>query len=350
MFSLDKVIRPHILSLTPYSSARDEYSGKEGIFLDANENPYGSVISAKYNRYPDPYQSDVKAKLAPIKGVKPKQIFLGNGSDEAIDLIIRATCEPQKDNIIILPPTYGMYKVCADIQNVEVRQVALLPDFQLDVKKILEAIDTNTKIIWICSPNNPSGNSINRGDILEILEHFDTGLVVVDEAYIDFSPEESFTKSLSKYPQLVVLQTFSKAWGMAALRLGMAFASEAIIDILNKIKYPYNLNLVTQKLLYLALGKEDKKNEYVQKIMQESEHLKVKLEKLPIVKHIYPSNSNSLLVKFSDANTIFDYLIEQKIITRNRSNVMLCEDCIRITIGTRKENEKLISTLKKFQS
>ncbi len=349
MFSLDKVIRPHILSLTPYSSARDEYTGKEGVFLDANENPYGSVISAKYNRYPDPYQADVKEKLAPIKGVRPQQIFLGNGSDEAIDLVIRATCEPQQDNIIILPPTYGMYKVCADIQNVEVKQVPLLADFQLNTPKILESVTPNTKIIWICSPNNPSGNSIKREDIIEILDKFDTGLVVVDEAYIDFSPEESFTKLLDKYPQLLVLQTFSKAWGMAALRLGMAFASEDLIKVLNKIKYPYNLNLVTQKLLYLALGKEEKKNEYVKKIMQESAHLKAKLEKLPIVKHIFPSNSNSLLVQFSDANTIFDYLINQKIITRNRSNVQLCENCIRITIGTRKENEKLISALKKFQ-
>ena len=348
MFSLNKVIRPHILSLTPYASARDEYSGKEGTFLDANENPFGSVISGNYNRYPDPYQWAVKEKLGEIKGVKPTQIFLGNGSDEAIDLVIRATCEPQQDNILILPPTYGMYKVCADVQNVEVKQVPLTKDFQIDTNKVLETANEHTKIIWICSPNNPSGNIIERNTILHILDNFKTGLVVVDEAYIDFATEESFTNLLEKYPNLVVLQTFSKAWGLAALRLGMAFASEDFITILNKIKYPYNLNGVTQKLLFEALGKEEKKNNYVKQILKERADLHKKLEKLIIVKHIFPSDSNQLLVKFSDANAIFHYLIEQKIITRNRSNVILCEDCIRISIGTKNENEVLMKALEKY--
>ncbi|CAH0994258.1 Histidinol-phosphate aminotransferase [Emticicia aquatica] len=348
MFSLSNVIRPHILTLTPYASARDEYSGKEGTFLDANENPYGSVISGNYNRYPDPYQAAVKEKLGEIKGVRPAQIFLGNGSDEAIDLVIRATCEPQKDNILILPPTYGMYKVCADVQNIEVKQVPLTPDFQVDTKKVLETADKHTKIIWICSPNNPSGNIIERNAILHILDNFKTGLVVVDEAYIDFATEDSFTKLLDTYPNLVVLQTFSKAWGLAALRLGMAFASDEFIKILNKIKYPYNLNGVTQKLLYAALGKENKKDKYVKQILKERKRLHKKLSELSIVKHIYPSDSNQLLVKFTDANALFHFLIEQKVITRNRSNVILCEDCIRISIGTQKENDTLLKALKKY--
>lgn len=348
MFSLNKVIRPHILSLTPYASARDEYSGKEGTFLDANENPFGSVISGNYNRYPDPYQWIVKEKLAVIKGIKPEQIFLGNGSDEAIDLLIRATCEPQQDNILILPPTYGMYKVCADVQNVAVKQVPLTRDFQVDTKKVLETADANTKLIWICSPNNPSGNIIERNSILEILDNFKTGLVVVDEAYIDFATEESFTKMLDKYPNLVVLQTFSKAWGLAALRLGMAFASEEFIKILNKIKYPYNLNGVTQTLLYVALGKEEKKDKYVKRILKERSHLHKKLSELSFVKHIFPSDSNQLLVRFENADEVFHYLINQKIITRLRSNVILCEDCIRISVGTKKENDILMKALKKY--
>jgi histidinol-phosphate aminotransferase len=348
MFSLSKVIRPHIFTLTPYSSARDEYSGKEGTFLDANENPFGSVISGNYNRYPDPYQWAVKEKLCEIKGVRPTQIFLGNGSDEAIDLVIRACCEPQQDNILILPPTYGMYKVCADVQNIAVKQVPLTTDFQVDTKKVLETADAHTKIIWICSPNNPSGNIIERASILYILDNFTTGLVVVDEAYIDFASEDSFTKLLDKYPNLLVMQTFSKAWGLASLRLGMAFASEEFIKILNKIKYPYNLNGVTQKLLYTALGKVEKKDKFVKQILKERERLHKKLSDLSIVMHIFPSDSNQLLVKFIDANLVFQNLIEQKIITRLRSSVILCEECIRISVGTKKENDLLLKALKKY--
>lgn len=348
MFLLSNVVRPHILNLTPYSSARDEYSGKEGTFLDANENPYGSVISGNYNRYPDPYQWEVKEKLSKIKGVNPHQIFLGNGSDEPIDLLIRATCEPQKDNIIIMPPTYGMYKVCADIQNVEIKQVPLLPDFQIDTQNVLSAVDGNTKLIWVCSPNNPSGNLLSKEAILHLLEHFKTGFVVVDEAYIDFADRESFISELKNHENLVVLQTFSKAWGLAALRLGMAFGSTEFIKIINKIKYPYNLNLVTQQLLFKALDNEEKKNKYVEQIIKQRFELFKDLIELPIVKHVFPSDSNMLLVKFDDAPKVFHYLIEQKIITRDRSNVKLCENCIRITVGTAKENKILIDALQKF--
>lgn len=347
-FELNKIIRPHILTLTPYSSARDEYTGKEGVFLDANENPYGSVIDGGYNRYPDPYQWSVKEKLAPIKGVRPSQVFLGNGSDEPIDLLIRATCEPQKDNILIMPPTYGMYKVCADIANVKVISVPLTPDFQINKSAVFEAINQDTKLVWICSPNNPSGNLLSQNDIIEIIENFD-GIVVVDEAYIDFADTKSFNQVLDQYPNLVVLQTFSKAWGMAALRLGMAFASEEIIKILNKIKYPYNLNAVTQKLLLEALENESKKNEYVAQILEERAFLAEKLSELSITQHVFPSDSNSLLVKFEGAKTIFNYLLENKVIVRDRSSVILCEDCLRITIGTREENDALLAELKNFK-
>jgi len=348
MFALSNVIRPHILTLTPYASARDEYTGKEGIFLDANENPFGAVIEGKYNRYPDPYQSEIKDKLAVIKGVRPSQIFLGNGSDEAIDLLIRATCEPKEDNIITMPPTYGMYKVCADIQNTPVVQVSLTPDFLINVEAVLAAVNAHTKLIWVCSPNNPSGNLVQRDAILQLLDKFQTGLVIVDEAYIDFTDAESFTKLLDTYPNLVVLQTFSKAWGLAALRFGMAFASEDLIRILNKIKYPYNLNAVTQTLILEALDNEDKKNNYVKEILKARENLAGLLSELPLVKHIYPSDSNQLLVKFDDAKAVFKYLIDRKIITRDRSNVQLCEGCIRISIGTDAENNSLVEVLKTY--
>lgn len=348
MFSLSNIIRPHILTLTPYASARDEYKGKEGIFLDANENPFGAVIEGKYNRYPDPYQSEIKDKLALIKGVRPSQIFLGNGSDEAIDLLIRATCEPKEDNIITMPPTYGMYKVCADIQNTPVVQVSLTTDFQINVEAVLAAVNAHTKLIWVCSPNNPSGNLVQRDAIIELLDNFQTGLVIVDEAYIDFTDAESFTKLLDTYPNLVVLQTFSKAWGLAALRFGMAFASEDLIKILNKIKYPYNLNAVTQTLILDALDNEEKKNNYVKEILKARENLAGLLSELPLVKHIYPSDSNQLLVKFDDAKAVFKYLIDRKIITRDRSSVQLCEGCIRISIGTDAENNSLVEVLKTY--
>ncbi len=344
-FDLTKILRPHILNLVPYSSARDEYTGKEGVFLDANENPYKSVNGQHWNRYPDPYQSAIKEKLAPIKGVRPTQIFLGNGSDEPIDLLVRATCTPREDNMLLMPPTYGMYQVSADINDVPVIKVPLTPDFQIDTEKVLAAMTPKTKIIWICSPNNPSGNLVKREAILEILNKF-AGLVVVDEAYIDFADEPSFTQELERYPNLVVLQTFSKAWGLASLRLGMCFASEEIIKVLNKIKPPYNLSGATQSILLEALDYVEAKNQMVEEILSERERLKQQLVVLSSVKHIYPSDANFLLVKFENAKQIFDDLIEKKIIVRDRSKVTLCEGCLRITVGTAEENKTLIEALK----
>jgi histidinol-phosphate aminotransferase len=362
---MESYFRNHIVNLTPYSSARDEYTGKEGIFLDANENPYSSVNGEAWNRYPDPYQWAIKHKLAPIKGVRAEQIFLGNGSDEPIDLLIRAACEPQKDSILIMPPTYGMYQVSADVNNVPVIKVPLTPDFQIDVEAVLKAIEPHTKIIWICSPNNPTGNLLGHNAILQIVESFN-GLVVVDEAYIDFATERqlpeslelsgsssklsgSFLAELDHHPNLVVLQTFSKAWGLAGLRLGMCFASEDIIKILNKIKPPYNLSAPTQQLLFEMLNHEEEKNKMVAQILAEREKLKDDLLKLAIVKHIYSSDSNMLLVRFDDAAAVMQYLIEQKIIVRDRSKVMLCEGCLRITIGTELENNALIAVLKNLE-
>ncbi|TAE37764.1 MAG: histidinol-phosphate transaminase [Runella slithyformis] len=344
-FNLQHIVRSHIFTLTPYSSARDEYTGKEGTFLDANENPYRSVNGQNWNRYPDPYQWEIKQKLAPIKGVRPTQIFLGNGSDEPIDLLIRACCTPRQDSILIMPPTYGMYEVSASINDVPLIKVPLTADFQLDTAAVLAAITPQTKIIWLCSPNNPSGNLLNRADIVKIIENFD-GLVVVDEAYIDFADSASFTQQLDKYPNLVVLQTFSKAWGLASLRLGMCFASEEIIDILNKIKPPYNLSGATQAILLEALGYEEAKNKMVQEILAEKTQLQADLNALKLVQHIYPSDANFFLVKFEHAKAIFEWLIAQKIIVRDRSKVTLCYDCLRITVGTAQENRILIEALK----
>ncbi|MBB3836818.1 histidinol-phosphate aminotransferase [Runella defluvii] len=363
-FDLASILRPHILNLVPYSSARDEYTGKEGVFLDANENPYQSVNGQQWNRYPDPYQWAIKEKLAPIKGVRPSQIFLGNGSDEPIDLLVRATCTPREDNILIMPPTYGMYQVSADINDVPIVKVPLTPDFQIDTEKVLAAVTPKTKIIWICSPNNPSGNLVKREAILTILTNF-SGLVVVDEAYIDFAelpessepPESSelsgsltasFTNELDNYPNLIVLQTFSKAWGLASLRLGMCFASEEIIKVLNKIKPPYNLSGATQAILLEALDFVETKNQLVKDILVERERLAQELVVIPTVKHIYPSDANFLLVKFEKAKQLFDDLIKQKIIVRDRSKVTLCEDCLRITVGTSEENNVLLEALKKL--
>lgn len=346
-FTLNTQIRTHLQDLVPYSSARDEYTGKEGIFLDANENPYGSVTERAFNRYPDPYQVAIKEKLAPIKGVRASQVFLGNGSDEPIDLLIRGFCEPQQDNIIILPPTYGMYEVSANINNVTIQKVPLTADFQLDTEAILAAVNPQTKIIWICSPNNPSGNVVDGAAILRIVQSVGC-LVVVDEAYIDFCPELTLLPVLDQYPNLVVLQTFSKAWGLAALRLGMAFASEEIVRFLNKIKPPYNINGLTQEVLLEALDHETQKNTYVLDILQHKSLLQSNLLALPIVKKVFPSDANFLLVRFSDSKAVFEYLIHNKIILRDRSKVKWCDNCIRITVGTQPENEALIHELKRF--
>lgn len=346
-FSINKLLRPHIAKLTPYSSARDEYSGKEGVFLDANENPIGSITTANFNRYPDPYQSQLKEKIAVIKNVPASGIFLGNGSDEAIDLLFRAFCNPGKDNIIILPPTYGMYEVSAEINDVSIKRVNLSEDFQLRPNEILAKVDDFTKIIFICSPNNPSGNEMKKEAILQILNGFD-GLVVVDEAYVDFSTNPSFSQFLDQYPNLLVMQTFSKAWGLASLRLGMAFASTDVIQVLNRIKPPYNISGLTQETVLASLGEVDKKNAMVADILEERRTLAEALHKLPLVEKVYPSDANFLLVKINGARQIYDYLVDNKIIVRDRSKVVLCEDCLRITVGTAKENGILLDILKKY--
>lgn len=347
-FDLNNIIRPHILTLAPYSSARDEYTGHTGIFLDANENPYGSVTAAHYNRYPDPHQAEIKAKISPMKGINPERIFLGNGSDEPIDLLVRATCTPGQDRIIIMPPTYGMYEVSASIHNVAIDKVSLTVDYQIDTQAVLDAITPATKLIWICSPNNPTGNIVQKEAVEAILEKFN-GLVVVDEAYVDFTDAPSWICELDAYKNLVVLQTFSKAWGLAGLRVGMCFASEELIRILNKIKPPYNISLPAQLALLEGLLSFEKKDEMVKEILKERDYLRTMLQNLTLVNKVFPSDANFLLVHFDDAKSVMDYLIEQAIIVRDRSRVHLCEGCLRITVGTREENEVLMETLKKYQ-
>lgn len=347
-FQLDKLLRPHISKIKPYSSARDEYSGKVGVFLDANENPYGSLTGENFNRYPDPYQLDIKEKLAKLKGVKPEQIFLGNGSDEAIDLLMRAFCIPGEDNIILLPPTYGMYEVSASINDIAIKRVNLSDDFQLRVEAILEMMDEKSKVLFICSPNNPSGNKMDRGAIKEIISTFH-GLVVVDEAYIDFSDEPSFITELENYPNLLVMQTFSKAWGLANLRIGMAFASPEIIRILNLIKPPYNISGLTQQKVLDSLEKAGEIENLVKNVLIERTFLEEALDKLPFVLHIFPSQANFLLVRMHDARKVYEYLIHDMIIVRDRSKVALCEECLRISVGTREENEQLIQALENYE-
>lgn len=347
-FDLNQLIRPHLLSLTPYSSARDEYTGKLGVFLDANENPYGSVLSEKYNRYPDPHHHLIKEKLAPLKGVNTNQIFLGNGSDEAIDLLIRATCTPGKDSVLILPPTYGMYEVSASINDVQVIKVPLTSEFQLDTEAVLNAVQPNTKILWVCSPNNPSGNLVASEAIETLLTSFE-GLVVVDEAYIDFASVLSWNQRLSEFPNLVVLQTFSKAWGLASLRLGMCFASAELITLLTKIKPPYNLSGPTQQYLVEALDREEEKNAMVVVILDQRQQLAALLAETTGVLRIFPSDANFLLVQFEDAPGTMKYLLEDKVIVRDRSKVTLCDGCLRITVGTEEENEVLVKALKKYR-
>jgi histidinol-phosphate aminotransferase len=345
---IESLVRPHLLKLKPYSSARDEYKEREGTFLDANENSLGSATNTDYSRYPDPYQSELKSKISSVKSVGIENIFVGNGSDEPIDLIYRLFCEPAKDNVILVPPTYGMYEVSANIHNVEVRKVNLTAEFQLDIPKIVTHIDANTKVIWICSPNNPTGNLIHNDDIVKILNKF-SGIVVIDEAYIDFADTKSWTKRLEDFPNLIVLQTLSKAWGMAGIRLGLAFASATILILLNKIKSPYNISQLTQEVAIDALTNANKVNSMVIEIKKNRIGLIDDLKKLSIVEKIYPTDSNFILVKFEEANQVFDFLIDQKIIVRNRSTVVLCEDCLRITVGTDSENQRLIGALKEFK-
>lgn len=349
MFDLDKITRGNIKILKPYSSARDEYKGKQGIFLDANENSFGSPLTTNYNRYPDPLQLDVKEKIGKIKGLPIQNIFLGNGSDEAIDILFRAFCDPGVDNAIICPPTYGMYEVSANINNVNVIKVPLTPEeFELDTEAILKSIHQNTKLIFICCPNNPTGNGVKWNSIKLILEEF-KGIVVIDEAYINFAKYRSLIPELLNYPNLVILQTLSKAWGLAGLRIGMAFAAEPIIDIFNRIKPPYNINSASQKLALEALENTDKINNWIKTIVEERENLKDALAEIECVLKVYPSEANFLLVKVTDSSSVYAFLVSQEIIVRDRSKIQLCENCLRITIGTKTENELVLNTLKKYK-
>ncbi len=344
MKPLKELTRPNIWNLKPYSSARNEYSGHVAhVFLDANENPYNKP----YNRYPDPLQEEVKAKLAIVKSVNPEQIFLGNGSDEAIDLIYRCFTRPGQDNVVAIEPTYGMYKVCADINDVAYRPVLLDEHFQTTANHLLNACDSHTKVIWICSPNNPTGNEINRKEITALLQRFE-GLVVVDEAYSDFSAISPLRLELNKYPNLIVLNTFSKAWGCAAIRLGMAFAQKNIIDIFNKVKYPYNINSLTQQQALQILKDPYEVDKWVKTLLLERSRMTEAFKLLPICKKIYPSNANFILVEMNDAQAIYNYLVEKGIIVRNRTNVQLCHNCLRITIGSKSENNELLAALRQY--
>ena len=353
-FNLDSLVRENIKKMTAYSSARHEFSGDASVFLDANENSFGSPVSipspeaegqgVSFNRYPDPLQMQVKEKLSRIKGVPARNIFLGNGSDEAIDLLYRIFCEPGRDNVIIFPPTYGMYEVCAEMNNVKVKKVNLTKDYQLNIEEIENNIDAFTKLIFICSPNNPTGNSINRADIEIILNNF-TGLVVIDEAYINYAKQKTFIAELTEYPNLVVMQTLSKAWGLAGLRLGMAYASQPVINLLNKVKYPYNINTATQLLVLDALNNIDWVNEHIALTVTEREKLKNELLALSFIESVYPSDANFLLAKMKNARHVYEELCNKGIIVRDRSKVILCDDCLRITVGTEAENKNLIKAL-----
>lgn len=347
-FDINKIIRPNIKTLKPYSSARDEFSGEASVYLDANENAFGSPLTTNYHRYPDPMQYAVKMRLSAIKGVPARNIFLGNGSDEAIDILFRSFCNPGVDNVIIVPPTYGMYEVSANINDVALKRVNLTADFQLDLDGIAEAIDVNTKLIFICSPNNPTGNSIHREDIETLLANFN-GIIVVDEAYINFSRQKSFIQELTEYANLVVLQTLSKAWGLAALRVGMAFASEEIIEVFNRVKPPYNINEASQQLALEALQNVDQVNQWIKELLKERDALVLAIKDFDFVVDIYPSDANFILVKTTNADAIYKYLTQVGIIVRNRNKVELCEGCLRITVGTKEENEALIDALKQFK-
>jgi len=348
MFSINNILRENIKQLVPYSSARDEYQGEASVFLDANENAYGSPLEQAYNRYPDPLQFEVKRRLSEIKGVPPRNIFLGNGSDEAIDILFRSFCNPGVDNVILVPPTYGMYQVSANINDIAVKNVPLTEEFQLNLDGIAEAIDNNTKLIFICSPNNPTGNSIDRADVETLLANF-SGIVVVDEAYINFSRQKTFIQELTEYANLVVLQTLSKAWGLAGLRVGMAFASEEIIEVMNKVKPPYNVNEASQQLALQALANVDLVNLWIKETLQQRDQLVLSLKNFDFVVDIYPSDANFILVKTTDANGIYNFLVKQGIIVRNRSKVELCEGCLRITVGTPDENNILLQNLQNFK-
>ena len=346
-FDLQKLVRSHIADLQPYSSARDEFDADDGdvVYLDANENPFDNGV----NRYPDPQQQKLKEVIARGRGVAANQLLLGNGSDEVLDLIFRAFCTPNKDNVIVMPPTYGMYKVLANINCVSLDEAPLNNDFQLVTKDILNQISSQTKAIFLCSPNNPSGNSFRREDILTLLQSF-TGLVVVDEAYIDFSNQKSLTVELPSYPNLIITQTLSKAYGLAGIRLGICIASEEIINILNKIKPPYNINSLTQERAISALEDWDTTQRQITQLIAERKGLFAQLEKISFVEKVYPSDANFLLVRVDDANKRYAQLIQNNIVVRNRSKQVGCENCLRFSVGTPQENQILIETLNRLSS
>ncbi len=346
-FNLENITRENIRKLIPYSSARSEYEGDAQVFLDANENSLGSSLKENFHRYPDPLQKKLKEKISTIKNINAKNIFIGNGSDEAIDLLIRAFCNPGKDEILIFPPTYGMYEVSAAINDVEIKEILLTKDFELNISELKKSITNKTKIIFVCSPNNPTGNSFNENEIENLFNSFN-GIVVIDEAYIDFSDKASWLKKLNQYPNLVILQTLSKAWALAGLRIGMAFASEEIIQILNKIKPPYNISVATQKLALQVLNDEEKAYQKINVIKKEKQKLVEDLKVFDFIKKIYPSDTNFLLVKVSDAAGLYKYLLTKNIVVRNRSNQPLCDNCLRITIGTPQENISLLQALKSY--
>lgn len=339
------LVRKNIGHLKPYSCARDEFQGVASVHLDANENPYNQEL----NRYPDPLQRALKEKIAEIKNVRPAQIMAGNGSDEAIDLVFRIFCEPHEDNVVAMEPTYGMYKVAADINDVEYRPALLEEGFRLNASKLLATADGHTKAVFLCSPNNPSGNLMNREEMRTVVQKFN-GMVVIDEAYVDFSTEPTWLEELDKYANLIVLHTFSKAWGLASVRCGLAFASEEIIALFNKVKYPYNINRLTQDKTLAELNCADRKNGWVEIILKERKLLADALKTLPVIEKIYPSDANFLLVKVKDADKTWSFLTEKGIIVRNRNKLPLCDNCLRITVGTPDENRALIGALKKFSS
>lgn len=347
-FDAEKLVRENIRQMDAYSSARYEYDGTASVYLDANENSFGSPLPDSYNRYPDPLQKSLKEKISRIKGVPPGNIFLGNGSDEAIDLLYRIFCVPGRDNVIIFPPTYGMYEVCAATNDIAVKKVPLLENYQLDLAETELNIDAKTKLIFICSPNNPTGNSINRQDVEMILNNFD-GLVVLDEAYINYSGQRSFIPELTEYPNLVILQTFSKAWGLAGLRLGMAYASARVISYFNKVKYPYNINTATQRLASLAIENMEAVNNWIRTTSHQKFWLKTALKELPFVKEVFPSDANFVLVKTEEPKDVYQFLCAEGIIIRDKSDVRMCEGCLRITIGTPSENKLLVEVLSKYK-
>jgi histidinol-phosphate aminotransferase len=345
--TIESLVRDNIKSLKPYSSARHEFEGKASVYLDANENPFGSTLEESFNRYPDPLQWQLKFQLTRIKGVSAENIFIGNGSDEVIDIAYRIFCNPGKDNVIICPPTYGMYEVSGNINDVEIRKVNLTPDFQLDVEAILNAVDEHSKLLFICSPNNPTGNNMNRADIEYLLNNF-PGIVIIDEAYINYSNQKTFIQELTEYSNLIVMQTLSKAWGLAALRLGLCYASMDIIDLFNKVKPPYNINLASQELGLQALQNTSMINDWIKTTVNERESLKNRLPAFSFVEKVFPGDANFLLVKVSDADKLYQFLAANEVVVRNRSKEPQCEGCLRITVGTPDENNTLIELLKQF--